>query len=114
MERTTSSNGAPQHRRQSTKRTGNKLERIGPKVSPASAKLLLGDMYADMEYLENLLEDKDFKINENETVRQLAVEGLNYLDSRIEFWRQQKPIYTSKRSNSGTSPKSSPPAQRAH
>lgn len=30
-------------------------------------------------------------------LRALVQEGIGYLDSRTEFWRQQKPIYTRKR-----------------
>lgn len=44
-----------------------------------------------------MLYDKDFAQNPNPAVRQLVIEGLRYLDSRIEFWRQQKPLYARKK-----------------
>lgn len=34
----------------------------------------------------------------NERLKSLVNATLNYLDSRIEFWRQQKPIYARKKS----------------
>lgn len=33
----------------------------------------------------------------DKAIYKLAQEGINYLDSRTEFWRQQKPMYARKR-----------------
>ena len=63
------------------------------KPSDRTAKQLLGEFYVDKEFLEALISDRDFQLNPNENVKQLVMEGLNYLESRIDFWRQQKPIY---------------------
>lgn len=62
-----------------------------------TVKLLLGEMYEDKEFLEDLLHDRDFTNNPNEAVRQLVFEGLKYLEARTEFWRQQKPLYARKK-----------------
>lgn len=35
----------------------------------------------------------DFQTNPNEEILQLVSSGLEYLETRTEFWRQQKPIY---------------------
>ncbi|KAI9138057.1 hypothetical protein BKA69DRAFT_1094172 [Paraphysoderma sedebokerense] len=64
--------------------------------SERTAKQLLGELYADKEYLEQLMNDRDFINNPNEGIRELVQEALRYLDTRTEFWRQQKPIYARK------------------
>ena len=35
--------------------------------------------------------------NNDKMIYKLAQEGVDYLDSRTEFWRQQKPMYARKR-----------------
>ncbi|KAI8848575.1 hypothetical protein BC829DRAFT_393873 [Chytridium lagenaria] len=66
-------------------------------MAPGSAKesygVLLGELYSDKIYLESLLNDKDFVHNPNDEICSLVSEALNYLETRTEFWRQQKPIY---------------------
>jgi hypothetical protein len=37
------------------------------------------------------------KTKSSQTIQDLCIEGINYLDSRTEFWRQQKPMYARKR-----------------
>ncbi|RKP16648.1 galactose mutarotase-like protein, partial [Rozella allomycis CSF55] len=60
----------------------------------ANEKQLLGELYADKEYLQKLADDPDFA--PNDSLSDLINEGLQYLESRTEFWRQQKPIYARK------------------
>ncbi|KAJ3044276.1 Tetratricopeptide repeat protein 25 [Rhizophlyctis rosea] len=66
-------------------------------ASAKSQKQLLGELYADKEYLETLANDKDFVTNPNDSVVSLVHSALRYLDTRTEFWRQQKPIYARKK-----------------
>ena len=40
---------------------------------------------------------KDFMSHPNSTVSNLVQEGLKFLESRTDFWRQQKPIYARKK-----------------
>lgn len=61
--------------------------------SEKTVKQLLGELYKDKDYLEKLLKDFDM----NTKIGQDASDCLNYLNSRIEFWRQQKPIYARKK-----------------
>ncbi|KAJ3203026.1 hypothetical protein HDU67_010438 [Dinochytrium kinnereticum] len=58
-----------------------------------SEKVLLGELYSDKVYLESLISDKDFINNPNNEICTLVSDALKYLDTRTEFWRQQKPIY---------------------
>ena len=70
------------------------------KLSPQNertVKQLLGELYVDKEFLENMYHDRDFVTNPNEAVRQLVFEGLKFLEARTEFWRQQKPLYARKK-----------------
>ncbi|KAJ3028067.1 UNVERIFIED_CONTAM: Tetratricopeptide repeat protein 25 [Siphonaria sp. JEL0065] len=69
-------------------------------VSGKSAKQLLGEIYQDREYLENFLLDKDFEHNPNQGVMNLVSGCLRYLDTRTDFWRQQKPIYARRKEHS--------------
>ena len=69
-----------------------------PPSSTKTVKQLLGELYADKQYLENLLNDKAFvQGNNDNTIHGLISSGINYLDSRTEFWRQQKPLYARKK-----------------
>ncbi|XP_031324627.1 outer dynein arm-docking complex subunit 4 isoform X1 [Camelus dromedarius] len=61
---------------------------------------LLGELYVDKEYLEKLLLDEDLikgTIKRGLTVEDFIMMGINYLDMRSDFWRQQKPIYARER-----------------
>jgi len=65
-----------------------------PAPSKKTVKQLLGELYADKEYLEQLMEDTDYiESNVNQPIYELVQSGINYLDTRTEFWRQQKPLY---------------------
>ncbi|XP_077997219.1 outer dynein arm-docking complex subunit 4-like isoform X2 [Glandiceps talaboti] len=69
-------------------------------TSDKTCKQLLGELYADKEYLEKLLKDNDLTNQDTDSgkaIYDLVTDGLNYLDTRTEFWRQQKPMYARKR-----------------
>ncbi|XP_057573229.1 outer dynein arm-docking complex subunit 4 isoform X2 [Hippopotamus amphibius kiboko] len=82
-----------QHPKRESKRKGSfKSEKI--------IRQLLGELYVDKEYLEKLLLDEDLikgTIKHGLTVEDLIITGINYLDTRSDFWRQQKPIYARER-----------------
>nr|XP_017502301.2 tetratricopeptide repeat protein 25 isoform X2 [Manis javanica] len=68
--------------------------------SEKTLRQLLGELYVDKEYLEKLLLDKDLikgTIKRGLTVEDLIMTGIHYLDTRSDFWRQQKPIYARER-----------------
>ncbi|XP_076851511.1 outer dynein arm-docking complex subunit 4 isoform X2 [Brachyhypopomus gauderio] len=68
--------------------------------SEKTAKQLLGELYSDKEYLEKLLKDEDLikgKTRSGERLQHLILNCISYLDTRTEFWRQQKPIYARQR-----------------
>ena len=74
-----------------------KVERK-PVASEKTVKELLGELYADKEYLEKLLKDPGLATKQKDRSIQETVESaLTYLDQRTEFWRQQKPMYARKR-----------------
>ncbi|KAI3378335.1 hypothetical protein SNEBB_011084 [Seison nebaliae] len=59
-------------------------------------KHLLGELYEDRIYLERLLRDEEInspKTTSAQRINDLINDGLDYLDTRTEFWRQQRPIY---------------------
>lgn len=59
-----------------------------------TVKTLLGELYADAVYLENLLKDPSLTYGATGTkVKGIASDGLEYLGKRVNFWRQQNPIY---------------------
>ncbi|XP_068023127.1 outer dynein arm-docking complex subunit 4 [Melanerpes formicivorus] len=67
-----------------------------PVRSPRAERQLLGELYADKAYLEELLKDKDLmesSTRQGVKVAELVQGGIAYLDARSEFWRQQKPLY---------------------
>ncbi|XP_059763175.1 outer dynein arm-docking complex subunit 4 isoform X2 [Balaenoptera ricei] len=75
-------------------------KRKGSLKSEKIIRQLLGELYVDKEYLEKLLLDEDLirgTIKRGLTVEDLIVTGINYLDARSDFWRQQKPIYARER-----------------
>ncbi|XP_074972710.1 outer dynein arm-docking complex subunit 4 isoform X3 [Phalacrocorax aristotelis] len=68
----------------------------GPARNPKTERELLGELYADKAYLEKLLKDKDLMASSTKQgtkVADLVLSGISYLDTRGEFWQQQKPIY---------------------
>ncbi|XP_062302088.1 outer dynein arm-docking complex subunit 4-like isoform X2 [Osmerus eperlanus] len=65
-----------------------------------TSKQLLGELYSDKEYLEKLLKDEDLvkgKMRGGERLQDVILNCITYLDTRTEFWRQQKPIYARER-----------------
>lgn len=78
---------------------GNKLQaKSGKGTSNKAARAMLGELYADKEYLEKLLKDDDLsKGGQGNGIYELVVGGLNYLDTRQDLWRQQMPMYARKR-----------------
>lgn len=80
--------------------TKNEIKRKGSLKSEKTVRQLLGELYVDKEYLEKLLLDEDLikgTIKSGLTVEDLIMTGINYLDTRSNFWRQQKPIYARER-----------------
>lgn len=75
-------------KRQANSSTANREQPANDKT----VKQLLGELYADKEYLQKLTNDSDFVLA-NGKIGTLVNSGLNYLESRAEFWRQQKPLY---------------------
>lgn len=57
-----------------------------------SAKPVLGQLYSDKIYLENLLKNPDLAIadKKNDVVMRQAEEAIRFLENREEFWRQQQ------------------------
>eukprot|EP00041_Stephanoeca_diplocostata_P011633 m.192760 g.192760 ORF g.192760 m.192760 type:complete len:587 (-) comp18611_c0_seq1:1318-3078(-) len=65
-----------------------------PKPSERSVKALLGELYTDRQYIEELMEDPSLVTTSADgDVTELLSAGMTYLDDRVDFWRQQKPIY---------------------
>ncbi|KAM4623252.1 outer dynein arm-docking complex subunit 4 [Discoglossus pictus] len=78
----------------------SKQKKEDPARSQKTVRQLLGELYNDKEYLESLLKDEALvKGNTRRGVKlqDLIMNGIIYLDTRTEFWRQQKPIYARER-----------------
>ncbi|XP_071101077.1 outer dynein arm-docking complex subunit 4-like [Haliotis cracherodii] len=79
----------------------DKKERKRPQSSTNSktTKELLGELFADKEYLEKLYDGMTATNATNTTdfIKEKACDGLEYLGIREDFWRQQKPMYARKR-----------------
>ncbi|CAI9720042.1 repeat 25-like isoform X1 [Octopus vulgaris] len=82
-------------------------QRKVPSGDPKVTKKLLEELHIDKEYLEHLLLDKTLtnsKIDFNdETIRNLIIDELEYLDTRMNFWQQQKPLYSHRRKTTAKS-----------
>jgi len=89
--------GKPAQKRESKK------DRKRPRTSQfdtKTCKQLLGELYPDKEYLEKILQETDNSERNTETnmaIRDIAIRCLDYLDTRTDFWQQQKPMYSRKR-----------------
>uniref|UniRef100_A0A7M4EDJ2 Outer dynein arm-docking complex subunit 4 n=1 Tax=Crocodylus porosus TaxID=8502 RepID=A0A7M4EDJ2_CROPO len=73
-----------------------RLDKQEPVRNVKAERQLLGELYADKAYLEKLLRDEDLirsNTKQGMTVEDLILGGIKYLDTRTEFWQQQKPIY---------------------
>lgn len=57
------------------------------------SRKLLGELFIDKEYLENLLKHPDLKRADTKTenISAYAKDAISFLNTRQEFWRQQKP-----------------------
>uniref|UniRef100_A0A8B9LEM1 Outer dynein arm-docking complex subunit 4 n=1 Tax=Astyanax mexicanus TaxID=7994 RepID=A0A8B9LEM1_ASTMX len=69
-------------------------------MSERTARQLLGELYTDKEHLEKLLRDEDLikgKTRNGERLQDVILNCISYLDTRTEFWHQQKPIYARQR-----------------
>ncbi|XP_048470530.1 outer dynein arm-docking complex subunit 4 isoform X3 [Rhincodon typus] len=77
------------------KQQSMKTDQDEPKTNK-TVRVLLGELYGDKEYLENLLLDKELMKTSTESggsIQELIMNGITFLDTRTEFWRQQKPIF---------------------
>ncbi|CAH2301908.1 tetratricopeptide repeat 25 [Pelobates cultripes] len=82
------------------KKDTKQQKKVDPLRSQKTTRQLLGELYNDKEYLEALLKDEDLvKGNARSGIKlqNLILNGINYLDTRTDFWRQQKPIYARER-----------------
>ena len=79
-----------------------------PKASDKTVKVLLGEMYEDKVYLQQLLEDASFVVpkgddddeestNIDNDIHKLAASGHKYMEERSTFWRSQRPIAARKK-----------------
>lgn len=57
------------------------------------SRKLLGELFVDKEYLENLLKHPDLKRADTKTenISVYARDAISFLNNRQEFWRQQRP-----------------------
>jgi len=75
-------------------------EAVHKKSKQKTAKAVLGEMYPDKSFLMDLLDDEELTkgtVNNGMSIHELILSGLNYLDTRTDFWQQHKPIYARKR-----------------
>lgn len=84
----------------------------------SQSRKLLGELFIDKEYLENLLKHPDLKRADTKTenVSQYAKDAIAFLNTRQEFWRQQKPtkILSSSKAITETIPQMSAAAAMKH
>ena len=86
-----------------------------PMTNPKTTKQLLGELFEDRAFLEKIITNTstnfsfihlisfkyDLKFEavtkpntkSGDAIYQLASDGIDYLDSRTHFWRQQEPLY---------------------
>lgn len=88
--------------RKPSQKVEEKKVRQRPVTSGSSKmmKQLLEELYVDKEYLEQLLSDRSLTGNENNTsveIRNLIMDELEYIDTRVNFWQCQKPLYARKK-----------------
>ncbi|XP_056404612.1 outer dynein arm-docking complex subunit 4 isoform X1 [Hyla sarda] len=82
------------------KKDQKQQKKVDPSKSQKTARQLLGKLYNDMEYLETLLKDEGLVKGNTRSglkLQDLILNAITYLDTRTEFWRQQKPIYARER-----------------
>ncbi|XP_042199203.1 outer dynein arm-docking complex subunit 4 isoform X27 [Callorhinchus milii] len=86
--------------KQASKMQNKKVGEEEPKANKVVLRELLGELYSDKEYMEKLLKDDDLSqtsTSSGTTILDLIMSGIAFLDTRTEFWRQQKPIYARER-----------------
>lgn len=93
------------------------IEKVRPKTAAKGGKVpiekrearkLLGELCVDKEYLEGLLKHPDLKRADTgtEQVSNLVNDAVHFLNTRQEFWRQQRPCTALPKKNSdSTTPK---------
>jgi len=84
-------------------------ERLRPQdmSNSKTTKELLGNLYRDKEYLEKLFDSlSQSNTQTDEYIKARACDGLEYLNIRSDFWRQQKPMYARKRDRKARSARS--------
>ena len=83
-----------------------------PITNPKTTKQLLGDLYEDRAFLDKIINNTSKtsslspiktrldilavtkqNTKSGDAIYQLASDGIDYLDSRTDFWRQQEPLY---------------------
>lgn len=74
-------------------KTATKTTTTKVNIEKREARKLLGELCVDKEYLENLLTHPDLKRADTgtEQVSSLVNDAVRFLNSRQEFWRQQRP-----------------------
>ncbi|XP_063694267.1 outer dynein arm-docking complex subunit 4-like [Bolinopsis microptera] len=87
----------PQPRAPFSSKVNNEKENTKSLAGDKTVKQLLGELYEDREYLEKLLNDSRATKQSDNTIKSLVSNGINYLDSRLDFWRQQQPLYSRKK-----------------
>ncbi|KAI9206870.1 uncharacterized protein BJ171DRAFT_495029 [Polychytrium aggregatum] len=92
----------------------SKSSRINHEIEEAMARQLLGELYDDKVYLEELLSDPDMVENRDEDVVSYVTEGLSFLEGRIAFWKQQKPIYAQPKEKKRMKPRMQRPELTSH
>ncbi|XP_046329554.2 outer dynein arm-docking complex subunit 4-like [Haliotis rufescens] len=81
-------------RQNAQQQSKQKRDTTRSQASERTIKQMLGELYGDRKYLELLLKETDATTSTGKTISDLVEEGLSYLDTRTDFWRQQKPMYT--------------------
>ena len=87
------------------KETKKERERPKSAADTKTIKQLLGELYGDKEYLEKLMKDSSLtggRSTMERDIKDKVYDGLEYLHSRADFWRQQKPMYARKRDREKT------------
>lgn len=92
-----------------TQKKEERKERQRPKEgsNTKTTKELLGQLYRDKEYLEKLFDSLSSNNSRTDDfIKGRACDGLEYLNVRSDFWRQQKPMYARKRDRQSRSARS--------
>ncbi|PVD37390.1 hypothetical protein C0Q70_04389 [Pomacea canaliculata] len=74
-------------------KAGGKRKVVRGQAYNRAIQQLLRELYGDRRYLEKLHTQLDVDTHAGRLVCDAAEEGLHYLDTRTDFWHQQKPMY---------------------